>query len=48
MRSTFVPIAIFSDVENIEEAKKLMAKFSKKKSKDDDMAFLKVTVFCTS
>lgn len=29
-------------VENIEEAKKLMAKFSKKKSKDDDMAFLKV------
>ncbi|VDP04839.1 unnamed protein product [Heligmosomoides polygyrus] len=31
-------------VENIEEAKKLMAKFSKKKSKDDDMAFLKIEI----
>ncbi|KAK6059848.1 hypothetical protein COOONC_02498 [Cooperia oncophora] len=31
-------------VENIQEAKKLKAKFqSKKKTKDDDMAFLKVT-----
>ncbi|KAK5984300.1 hypothetical protein GCK32_003872 [Trichostrongylus colubriformis] len=31
-------------VENIQEAKKLKAKFSsKKRSKDDDMAFLKVT-----